>query len=399
MSENQTKVSINPYDSFVMMPFGSKGVSRHYFDELWNVVRGYFEGLGLLAHRADDLQLDKYLWMSVVKYMQAASAGVVVLDARGGGHVSPNVILELGYMLALGKPLLLLRERSAPELPSDILGHYRGSYASDRIDEDIPKHLEEWVRARGLIPPVVAQLARRLSESRQWVVDSELRRRHILLMNFADPDETFLFCVQFLCQLYRRRSANQFIQIILRPRRPRVLAEMLLRWKLGHDESIRFDFLSWARVKNATRRHLPIWLDPREFTRRWFSKVASQLPDGAECFIICENTSEYMRRVRNKGHFVEFEQSLIDYRDEHLRHLNLGVVCTYQWSDVVQMVGEGTGTHHEMIQQIVNCHDEILVFNHERQWLKGEEARRYLEVALAKLPNHEKPDGGAAGGS
>lgn len=381
-----SKPVIDAYDSFVIMPFGrNSDQTAEYFDTILKVIRRYLEGLGLVIHRADDRSLAEYIWHSVVEYMQSAEAGIVVLDDRGQGYVSQNVMLELGYMLALGKPLLILREASAPKLIVDLQGRDSPPYNADRINEDIPKCLEKWIKDRELVPPVIGELGPRLAATEKWVMGFDWRKQHILLMNFSNDDETFLFCVRFLHQFYQNQAQNQFVQLILRPRRPKFIVEMLLRQKTNRDKQFSFEDSPWLRAKNATLRHLPQSLNPQSFIQHWFSKVNSQLPDKAECLIICENTSEYMRSVNNKAKFVEYEQSLHEHRDEYFPDKSIGIICTYQWSDISEMIASGDIEVADMMNEIADCHDEILVLTKENEWITGAEARHYLRNALATL--------------
>lgn len=65
--------------------------------------------------------------------MAACDLGVAVFEQLVEPDFNPNVSLEVGYMLAQKKKLLLLKERSLPRLSSDLVGHlYKEFDAGER---------------------------------------------------------------------------------------------------------------------------------------------------------------------------------------------------------------------------------------------------------------------------
>lgn len=63
---------------------------------------------------------------------------------------NPNVSLELGYMLAQDKRLLLPKERSLPRLPSDLVGHLYKESDGGNIAPTIAKASLDWLRDIGV---------------------------------------------------------------------------------------------------------------------------------------------------------------------------------------------------------------------------------------------------------
>jgi hypothetical protein len=68
--------------------------------------------------RADDSVEQPGLWENLKSKMLRAHCFVTILTAE----VNPNVMIEIGRMEAIGRPLLLLRDASAPPLPADLHG-------------------------------------------------------------------------------------------------------------------------------------------------------------------------------------------------------------------------------------------------------------------------------------
>lgn len=63
------------------------------------------------------------MWANIQAYIATCNYGVAVFDQINDKDFNPNVSLEVGYMLALQKPVLLLKEQRLQSLPTDLVGH------------------------------------------------------------------------------------------------------------------------------------------------------------------------------------------------------------------------------------------------------------------------------------
>jgi hypothetical protein len=68
--------------------------------------------------RADDSVEQPGLWTNLKAKLLRAHCYVAILT----GEVNPNVMIEIGRMEALERPLVLLRDSQAPDLPADLKG-------------------------------------------------------------------------------------------------------------------------------------------------------------------------------------------------------------------------------------------------------------------------------------
>ena len=68
--------------------------------------------------RADDSVEQPGLWLNLKAKLLRAHCYVAILT----GEINPNVMIEIGRMEALERPLVMLRDSSAPELPADLKG-------------------------------------------------------------------------------------------------------------------------------------------------------------------------------------------------------------------------------------------------------------------------------------
>ena len=107
---------LDPYVScFVAMPFKDSRARRIY-----DAVRTVLEDKPFYWRvvRADDSVERAGLWANLKAKMLRAHCYIAILTQE----VNPNVMIEIGRMEALERPLVLLREINAPDLPADLRG-------------------------------------------------------------------------------------------------------------------------------------------------------------------------------------------------------------------------------------------------------------------------------------
>ena len=107
---------------------------------------------GLNALRADDRMYptDRQLWKNVCVYMLCCRYGVAVLEDRVKDEFNPNVALEYGFMRALDKPTLLLKDAGFHNLRADILGTLHETFDLTDIAGSLARPIENWIRDLGL---------------------------------------------------------------------------------------------------------------------------------------------------------------------------------------------------------------------------------------------------------
>jgi protein-tyrosine-phosphatase len=116
---------------------------------LTNGIRSTLGHYGLGLIRADVGDFREILWDNVRFCMDACGLGVAVFDAVGRQAISPNVALELGYMMAKGRRCLLKDDR-VTLLPADLAGHLCQKFSADAIEETIPPLILRWLRDMGI---------------------------------------------------------------------------------------------------------------------------------------------------------------------------------------------------------------------------------------------------------
>lgn len=131
---------------FLMMRFGETKQNAHILDSLRGIMGHY--GMNLL--RADQKSYADFLWANIQAYISACNYGIAVFEQINDKDFNPNVSLEVGYMLALQKPVLLLKEQRLQNLPTDLVGHLYKQFDSFDVENSIRPKVKEWLRDVGV---------------------------------------------------------------------------------------------------------------------------------------------------------------------------------------------------------------------------------------------------------
>jgi len=126
---------------FLMMRF--RDTKQH--QEILTAVRDALTFYGLHGLRADDKMYSDALWPNVKSYMDACDLGIAIFEQIEDDDFNPNVSLELGYMMAAKKPVLLLKERHLKSLPADVVGHLYKAFDSYDISSTIRPRILDWL--------------------------------------------------------------------------------------------------------------------------------------------------------------------------------------------------------------------------------------------------------------
>jgi protein-tyrosine-phosphatase len=119
-------------------------------DAITETIRRTLDDYGLTLLRADWNVHHAQLFENVRLNMDASEYGVAVFEQIGGEPISPNVALELGYMLAKEKRCLLLRDTRAPMLPADLAGHLCREFDGEHVEETVSDAVRAWLSEIGL---------------------------------------------------------------------------------------------------------------------------------------------------------------------------------------------------------------------------------------------------------
>jgi hypothetical protein len=97
------------------------------------------------AIRVDDRDYSGDLWTNIQVCMLGCHYGIALYEDIDTRDFNPNVSLEVGFMLARSKRVLLLKEKRLPSIPSDIVGKLYKPWDSYNIEKTVGDQVAHWV--------------------------------------------------------------------------------------------------------------------------------------------------------------------------------------------------------------------------------------------------------------
>ena len=113
---------------FLIMPFGSDPD----LDNCRAAITSLLRGRGFNLYRADDQEYTDGLWDNICVYMLGCKYGLAIFKQVSGIPYNPNVGVEVGFMMAHTKRVLILKDVGLPRLPGDLI--HRLYHAVDFAD-------------------------------------------------------------------------------------------------------------------------------------------------------------------------------------------------------------------------------------------------------------------------
>jgi hypothetical protein len=128
---------------FVMMRYA--GTAQ--FLAIEESIRSALGDYGLIARLAKDRALSDDLWENIRLYMATARYGIAVFEQIDRLDFNPNISLELGYMYALGRRCLLLKDKRMPHLPTDTCGKIYKDFDTYSAESSVSNQVRAWCEA------------------------------------------------------------------------------------------------------------------------------------------------------------------------------------------------------------------------------------------------------------
>lgn len=142
------------FNAFLMMRFADTPVNRALVEEVGASLSRY----AISVLRADQHTYSDSLWENIRYYMDACDLGIAVFDQAASNDFNPNVSLELGYMMAGKKRLLLLKDRTLPKMPSDLVGHLYKEFDPADVTRTVRQATQSWLRDVGIAKSAAQKL-------------------------------------------------------------------------------------------------------------------------------------------------------------------------------------------------------------------------------------------------
>lgn len=106
---------------------------------------------GLTAVRADEKRYHDDLFYNVQTYLHGCSFGIAIFERISTEDFNPNVSLEVGYLLAMRIPVLLLKDQNLKAMQTDLVGKIYDPFDFQKPAETIPPKVEKWLQDKGIV--------------------------------------------------------------------------------------------------------------------------------------------------------------------------------------------------------------------------------------------------------
>lgn len=133
--------------AFIMMRFGT--TNAH--EEIVTSIRAELDKHGIKAIRADDKDYHDDLYWNIFTIIFGCGFGIAVFERLETQEFNPNIALEVGCMLTLKKPVLLLKDKTLTSLNTDLIGKLYKEFDTQKISETVGPRVQRWLKDRGLI--------------------------------------------------------------------------------------------------------------------------------------------------------------------------------------------------------------------------------------------------------
>lgn len=128
--------------AFLMMKYGRTKAHESIVDGLRQALTAH----GIVALRADEKDYHTDLYPNILTYLHGCGFGIAVFERIEQDEFNPNVSLEVGYMIALGKKVCLLKDKTLPKLHTDLVSKLYKEFDPQDPIASIPPVLERWMR-------------------------------------------------------------------------------------------------------------------------------------------------------------------------------------------------------------------------------------------------------------
>jgi hypothetical protein len=130
-----------------MMQFGNS----HAHQGIHAAIKSALDPHGMIALRADDKQYHDDLYFNIMTYIHGARFGIGVYERIEAEAFNPNVSMEVGYMLGLGKSVCFLKDCTLKTLHTDLAGKLYRVFDPQDPAGTIPQQLFAWMHEKGFI--------------------------------------------------------------------------------------------------------------------------------------------------------------------------------------------------------------------------------------------------------
>ena len=133
--------------AFIMMRFGKTAAHEKIVQGIKDALAPY----AIQAVRADDKDWHSDLFYNVLTCLYGSGFGIAVFERIEREDFNPNVALEVGYVMALGKPVCLLKDQTLTSLHTDLVGKLYKTFDPQDPISSIPSQLTKWMQDKKIV--------------------------------------------------------------------------------------------------------------------------------------------------------------------------------------------------------------------------------------------------------
>lgn len=127
--------------AFLMMKFEDSSIQANIVQNLKEIFKKH----GLILLRADDKHYSDDLLANIQTYMHGCYFGVAIFERINSEYFNPNVSLEVGYMMALQKPIMFLKDKTLKSLHTDLIGKLYVEFDFQNLNQTLEKSTTKWL--------------------------------------------------------------------------------------------------------------------------------------------------------------------------------------------------------------------------------------------------------------
>jgi hypothetical protein len=133
--------------AFIMMQFGK--TKAH--EEIVKAIKSALDSHDIRGFKADDKQYHDDLLANVQTYLYGCGFGIAVFERIEADDFNPNVSLEVGHMLAMKKPVCLLKDQTLQTLQTDLVGKLYKEFDPLDPGKTIPDEISKWLSDKEIV--------------------------------------------------------------------------------------------------------------------------------------------------------------------------------------------------------------------------------------------------------
>lgn len=133
--------------AFLIMRFGQGGE----YDRIVSTIKTELAKKNIAVLRADDKEYHENLLYNILSYIYASDFGIAVFERIRDEIVNPNITFEVGYMMAINKPVCLLKEKTMQRLHTDIIGMLYREFDLADLQSTLKSSLHKWISDKELL--------------------------------------------------------------------------------------------------------------------------------------------------------------------------------------------------------------------------------------------------------